>query len=329
MHDLHRRVVKRRTRSRVVRIANREVVTIGLDNGFWSDLHHRAVTVGWPAFFVSAALLFAGFNCAFALLYLLGDKPIANVEPGSFLGHLYFSIETLATVGYGDMHPQTHYGHLIATIEIFTGMSLLAVMTGLVFTRFSRPKTRFLFARNAVISTHDGTPTLMIRLANARQNSISGATAKLWLVRNERTAEGALFRRFHELKLQRQENPIFALSWTLFHTIDAASPLSDVSPAHLELADALLAVTVTGLDESTTQQLHARHNYRHHDLKWGHRYADILVDDPHDARVQLDYRRFHDVLPEAAPQPAAVVAPSSENVSPPEYVSPPEKSNAA
>lgn len=312
MPDQQRRIVKRRVQSRIVRIANREVVTHGLENGFWSDLHHRAVTVSWPVFFVSAALIFGGFNCVFAGLYFLGDNPIANIAPGSFLGLLYFSIETLATVGYGDMHPQTHYGHLIATIEIFTGMSLLAVMTGLVFTRFSQPKARFLFARHAVITSHDGAPTLMLRLANARQNSISGATAKLWLVRNEHTTEGTQFRRFHELKLQRQENPIFALSWTLLHTIDAESPLSKSSADHLELADALLAVTVTGLDESTSQHLHARHNYRHHDLKWGHRYADILVDEPTDARVHLDYQRFHDTLPDNVSRSDLVTAAQPE-----------------
>ena len=295
-----RRNFKRRTPSRVVRFANREVVSIGLDNGFWSDLHHRAITVGWPAFFMAAALIFSSFNCFFAVLYALGDKPIANVAPGSFLGLLYFSIETLATVGYGDMHPQTHYGHLIATIEIFTGMSLLAVMTGLVFARFSRPRARFLFARNAVVSNHDGAPTQMIRLANARHNAISGATAKLWLVRNERTREGIEIRRFNELKLQRQENPIFALSWTLFHTIDETSPLAGASADDFAGAVSMLALTVTGLDESTTQQLHARYNYAHQDVRWGYRYADILAGDFKDTRVHLDYRRFHDTVPEPA-----------------------------
>ena len=298
MLDTRRRSLMRRTQVRVVQIADREVSTIGLHNGFWTDLHHRAVTVNWPKFFIAAAVIFAGFNCLFAGLYALGDKPIANVEPGSWLGLLYFSIETLATVGYGDMHPQTHYGHFIATIEIFTGMSLLAVMTGLVFTRFSQPKARFLFARSAVVSQYDGAPTLMIRLANARHNAISGATAKLWLVRNEQTREGLQIRRFHELKLQRQENPIFALSWTLFHTIDATSPLAGVPPEDFAIAVPLLAVSVTGLDESTSQQLHARQNYGHQDVIWGHRYADILIGDPKDTRVQLDYRRFHDVVPE-------------------------------
>src|SRR5581483_4436568 len=135
-----------------------------------------------------------------------GNNPIANAVPGRFLDLLYFSIETLATVGYGDMHPQTDYGHLVATVEIFTGMSFLAVMTGLVFARFSRPRARFVFARNPIVGQHEGLPTLMIRVANARHNTISGAIARLWLIRAQTTPEGQIFRRYHELDLQRNEN---------------------------------------------------------------------------------------------------------------------------
>ena len=141
------------------------------------------------------------------------------------LSLFYFSIETLATVGYGDMHPQTNYGHLVATIEIFTGMSFLAVMTGLIFARFSRPRARFVFAEHPVVGLHQGRPTLMIRVANARNNTISQATARLWLFLVENTSEGTQLRRYYELELERQEHPMFTLSWTLFHVIDDSSPL--------------------------------------------------------------------------------------------------------
>ncbi len=142
----------RQPSSQIVRIANREVETRGLSTGFWTDLYHHAMTVPWPAFFGWAALVFMVLNGVFATLYGLGDKPVANVQSESFLQFFFFSIETLATVGYGDMHPQTDYAHVVATVEIFTGMSFLAVMTGLVFARFSRPKARFVFARSAVVT---------------------------------------------------------------------------------------------------------------------------------------------------------------------------------
>src|SRR5262249_40341267 len=148
------------------------------------------MTVYWPVFFGSAAAIFLALNAVFGFFYSLGHEPIANAAENGPLGYFYFSIETLATVGYGDMHPQTNYGHLVATVEIFTGMSFLAVMTGLIFARFSRPKARFVFAQHAVVASHESRPTLMIRVANARHNTISGATAKLWLIRAEITPEG-------------------------------------------------------------------------------------------------------------------------------------------
>ena len=136
----------------LVRFGHREIETLGLSQGFWTDLYHRAMAVYWPVFFGSAATLFVALNAIFAFLYWLGHEPIANAEGNGPLAYFYFSIETLATVGYGDMHPQTDYGHLIATVEIFTGMSFLAVMTGLIFARFSRPRARFVFANTAVIT---------------------------------------------------------------------------------------------------------------------------------------------------------------------------------
>jgi inward rectifier potassium channel len=262
---------------------------------FWSDLHHRALTIGWPGFFASAVVIFLAFNLIFASLYALGTAPIANVSPAGFLGLFYFSIETLATVGYGDMHPQTNWGHAIATVEIFTGMSLMAVMTGLVFSRFSQPRARFVFARHPVVAPHDGVSTLMVRLANARGNVIVGATAKLWLVRNERTQEGIAFRRIHELGLIRRETPSFVLSWTLLHPIDAASPLFGATTADLAAGDALFIVTISGHDETIAQQIHARFSYPHGTIRWGHRYADILSPSP-TGQMTIDTTRFHETI---------------------------------
>ena len=124
-------------KTQLVRLGQREIETLGLSQGFWSDLYHRSMAVSWPVFFGSAAALFVALNAVFGFLYSLGREPIANAAQNGPLASFYFSIETLATVGYGDMHPQTNYGHLIATIEIFTGMCFLAVMTGLIFARFS------------------------------------------------------------------------------------------------------------------------------------------------------------------------------------------------
>jgi inward rectifier potassium channel len=296
----------------IVRIANREVETRGLSTGFWTDLYHHAMTVSWPAFFGSAALVFMVLNGVFATLYGLGDKPVANVQSESFLQFFFFSIETLATVGYGDMHPQTDYGHVVATVEIFTGMSFLAVMTGLVFARFSRPKARFVFARNAVVTSYMRRQTLMIRLANARHNTISGATAKLWFIRREEIPEGRTLRRYYELTLERQENPIFAFSWTIFHVIDEFSPLAGHTPEQLAESEGAFVLTVSGFDDSSAQQLWARQSYSHEDIRWQHHYADITS--WAEGRMILDYEKFHDVVPDkiSHPEEAPIAEPVNE-----------------
>jgi inward rectifier potassium channel len=284
-------------KAQLVRLGEREIETLGLSQGFWSDLYHRCMTVYWPAFFGSAAALFVALNAVFGFLYFLGHEPIANAAENGSLAYFYFSIETLATVGYGDMHPQTDYGHLIATIEIFTGMCFLAVMTGLIFARFSRPRARFVFANNVVIARHEGRKTLMIRVANARHNMISRANARLWIIRVERTREGDQLRRFYELKLDRSDHPIFVLSWMLFHVIDKDSPLQGVTASDLTESDALLVLNVGGVDDSSAQQLYARHVYSWRDIRWQHRYKDITSVSPH-GRFLLDYTKFHETVSE-------------------------------
>src|SRR6202045_175516 len=193
-------------KARVVRFGDREIVTEGLHLSFWADVSHRCMTASWPSFIGGAALVFIVFNAIFAVFYWIGNQPISNVPAGTYIDYLYFSIETLSTAGYGDMHPQTHYGHFIATVELFTGIFSMSPMTGLIFARFSRPNARLLFADNPVISSHDGKPTLMVRFANERHNIIGNATARLWLLKNVVSMEGRPLRRFYELPLVRNEH---------------------------------------------------------------------------------------------------------------------------
>lgn len=289
----------RARRTRLVQLGNRQIITEGLPRGFWTDLNHRAMVASWPSFFASALGIFLGLNLLFAAIYELGAEPVANAPPGNLWLLFFFSVETLATVGYGDMHPQTLYAHVVATVEIFTGMSLIAVMTGLVFSRFSRPRARFVFAKRMVVGQHDGKETLMIRLANARQNTVAGATARLWLLTTEQTIEARPYRRYRELKLIRNENPTFALSWTVFHVIDQASPMAGLDDAKLEALDASLLLTVTGLDEQSVQDLHARATYSHRDIGWHEHYADIITPEGN-GRVRIDYNKLHETEPDVS-----------------------------
>jgi inward rectifier potassium channel len=293
MNGQHERTAK----ARIVRLGDREIITEGLQLSFWADISHRCMTASWPAFIAGAALVFLGFNAAFAVLYWVGDQPISNVPGGAYIDYFYFSIETLSTAGYGDMHPQTHYGHFVATIELFTGIFSMSLMTGLIFARFSRPNARLLFARNPVVSNHEGMPTLMMRFANERHSIIGNANARLWMFRNVVTREGQSFRKFYELPLVRNESPALALSWMLYHVLDETSPLYKMSAADLEAAKVTLIVVVSGYDIVAAQTVHARQSYEHPDIRFGHRYADILRTEE-DGRLRVDYGRFHDTLEE-------------------------------
>jgi inward rectifier potassium channel len=286
---------ERTSKARVVLLGGREVIAEGLRLNFWADISHRCMTASWPAFIGGAALVFLAFNAVFASFYWIGDQPISNVPGGAYIDYLYFSIETLSTAGYGDMHPQTHYGHFIATAELFTGIFSMSLMTGLIFARFSRPNARLLFADHPVISDHDGKPTLMVRFANERHNIIGNATARLWLLKNEVSSEGRLSRRFYELPLVRNEHPALALSWTLYHILDQQSPLHGLNADDLEASSVSLVVVVSGYDVVAAQIVHARKSYNHSDIRFGQRYADIL-DTSQDGRIRIDYGKFHETL---------------------------------
>ncbi|MGO8739663.1 ion channel [Rhodoblastus sp.] len=293
-------MIRRRSdREQLVRIGDREFLTRGLDQSFWTDAFHNSMSISWPAFFAGYALYFLTMNLLFALLFWLGGDAIANARPGSLLDLFFFSIETLATVGYGDMHPQTLYGHSIATLEIFIGMSTLAVFTGLIFARFSRPRARVIFADCLTLARHDGRPTLMARFVNARRSSVNEARAEIWMVYSDATVEGVGYRRFRQLALKQARNPIFAFSWMLFHVVDENSPIFGKGAEELEAMDAFFVVNFVGLDDVSGQNVHVRKSYAWRDIKMGEIFADILILGE-DRVPRIDYRQLNVTEPQDA-----------------------------
>lgn len=291
------RLMERMTKANVIAFGDREIVADGLRLRFWADISHRCMTASWPSFIGGAVLVFIVFNTGFGFLYWLGDNPISNVAHNDYLDYLYFSIETLSTAGYGDMHPQTHYGHFVSAVELFTGIFSMSVMTGLIFARFSRPSARLLFANNPVVSNYEGKPTLKVRLANERHNIIGNATARLWLLKNIVTSEGHQVRRFYELPLLKNEHPALALSWTLFHVLDENSELFNLDAESMKSVGVALVVVVSGYDVVAAQTIHGRKSYDHADIRFRQRYADIL-ETLEDGRIRIDYSKFHDTLDE-------------------------------
>lgn len=286
---------KHKSRPHRVFIGERLIITHGLPRHFWQDIYHICMTMSWSVFFAVLASIFLFMNAVFACVYLFGDKPVSNVSPEGFLGLFFFSVETLGTVGYGDMHPQTVYGHTVATIEIFIGSISLALVTGVMFARFSRPRARIIASRHPIIHPVDGKPTFTIRAANARQNVIVDASAKLRMILAEVTPEGMPMRRLYDLKLVRDQHPILLLGWNLLHVIDETSPLFGHTAESLEALDAGFILTIDGLDETTAQSMQSRFMYAHDALRWNHRYVDLLV--IKEGENHMDFSKFHDVIP--------------------------------
>jgi inward rectifier potassium channel len=272
-----------------------ETLAIGLHRPWFGDLYHRALTIGWWRFLLVGSALYIGANLLFALFYLADEAAIANARPGSFADAFFFSVQTMATIGYGQMSPATIYANLIVTAETLFGLIFLGLAAGLAFARFSRPTARILFSRVAVIGPYNGKPTLSVRLANERRNQILQAEVMLTFVRDEPTAEGGSIRRFYDLKLARHRTPIFAMTFRLMHEIDPTSPFYGATAASLAAQNAELVATATGLDETTAQRVHARTSYLPDEILWDRRFVDI-IGWTEDGRRAIDYRRFHDTV---------------------------------
>jgi inward rectifier potassium channel len=273
-----------------------ETIAIGLPERWFGDLYHLALRTSWPRFLLSAIALYIAINIVFALLYLAQPDAIGEAQSGSFADDFFFSVQTIATVGYGRMWPATLYANLLATVEGVVGLLFLALVTGMTFARVSRPTARMLFSRVAIVGLHNGKPTLSVRLANRRRNQILQAEVAAILLRDEVTAEGAQIRRLHDLHLLRYRTPVFALSFTIMHEIDRDSPLFGATASSLMDENAELVVIATGIDETLVQPVHARTSYRPDDILWDHRFVDVMEWHADGYRV-IDYRRFHDTVP--------------------------------
>jgi inward rectifier potassium channel len=296
------RFLTRRHRGRVIPGAGPQqpgATIFGLDDGrLGGDLYHFLLTESWPTLLVGIALIFVVVNALFAVVYML-DKGVENARPGSFADAFFFSVQTMATIGYGKMDPDTFLAEVMMSIEALTGLVGLAMVTGLVFAKFSRPTARVRFSKIAIVSNRDGIPSLQFRMANMRANRIVDVTASVVFARQERTIEGEEMRRFYDLKLQRDRNAIFIYSWTAIHPITEDSPINGVSKDAMEAAGAEIIVSVIGLDETFAQTVHARYSYRAADILWGQRFVDILERQP-DGRLSIDYTYFDDVIPATA-----------------------------
>lgn len=269
---------------------------LGTWYSYWRDPYHLLLTIPWPGFLALIACVYVATNALFALAYLAVPGSVENIRSNSFLDAFFFSVQTLASIGYGAMYPKTAYANAVMTVEAMVGLVGIALLTGLAFARFSRPTARVLFSRVAVIAPYEGVPTLMFRTANQRRNQILEAQLRVYLMRDEISREGQFMRRFYDLRLLRSQTPIFTLSWTAMHAIDESSPLYGATAESLIQAKATIVVSLSGIDETVAQVIHDRHSYTAQELLWNRRFVDIFHQTG-DGHRYLDYKHFHDATP--------------------------------
>lgn len=269
----------------------------------WGDIYYFLVSGSWVRLMGVFVAAYMAINLLFGAAFFFFHG-VGNARPESFIDHFSFSVQTFATIGYGAMYPANTVAHLLVTVEAMFGILYAAVATGLVFAKFSRPRARVLFSNVAVIAPRDGVPTLMFRVANERNNHIVEANLRVFLIRNEVTLEGEGIRRMHDLKLVRSSSPAFILTWTVMHPITPDSPLYGATPESLAKQGVEVVATLTGLDDSLGQTIHARHSFLDTELLWNARMVDIIRVEP-DGRRVVDYGRFHDTEPLPPPKSAA------------------------
>ena len=271
------------------------VHTKGLHSSFISDFYYRVMIATWPQFFTGAILVYLCINAGFALVYFLGGDMILNARPNSFIDAYIFSFQTSTTIGYGYLLPKNGVTHAIVMVDVFSGLLFVAVLTGLVFARLAKPRASVLFSKQVLINQHCGQPALLVRLANGRKRStIVNCHVSAVLIIEDRDPESIFERRFVDLKLERDNVPIFALTWTLVHTIDEQSPLYGLDKAAIESFGTILIITLDGIEDIFAQTVHTNHIYEAKQFLFNKHFANILSQHKDGGRM-IDYTRFHDV----------------------------------
>lgn len=283
--------------AKTVRSGNIEFFRVNAVVWRWRDMYHWLLSLSWPRFALFLLTCYLGVNVLFASLYVAVPGGVAELAEHSYINAFFFSVETLATVGYGHMYPVSLAAHLVATAEIIVGMFGMAVTTGLIFVRFSRPTANLLFSKHMVLSNFDGVPTLMMRVANQRHQAVVEAVFRIMMIRTTLTEEGETMARFHELKLQVEGVIIFPAAMTIRHVIDETSPLYGMTTEEFERDSVRFMASVVCVDVVVPAAVQSQTSYTWREVKFGERFVEIYTEAPGGNGWVVDYGRLHETEP--------------------------------
>lgn len=270
-----------------------DIEVVGLPKRAWAnDLYHLLLRAPWWADLIALSTAFLSANLVFAIAFQL----VGGVNGAHGFGDLFFfAVQTMGTIGYGAMYPATTGAEIVVTVASLTQIFLLAVTTGLVFSKFSVPRARVQFSKHPTIAPSDGVPTLQFRIGNERESLLLEATVRVVMMRTEKTTEGVVIYRMHDVKLERERSPALTRSWTIMHKIVPGSPMYGATPESLERDEVEFILTLIGTDETSAQPQHARTRFYARDVQWGKRHADMLSERP-DGGLRLDMGSFHSLV---------------------------------
>jgi inward rectifier potassium channel len=285
------------------RLLNRDgsfnVVLDGLGPLSSLSLYHWLLTISWPRFLAFIASSYVAVNAVFAFAFLLCGPDALQSSAVSFAGHpfykaFFFSVDTFATIGYGNIIPVGVVANTLVTIEALLNIVGVALATGVIFARFSRPSARIIYSRNAIVAPYRDRTALEFRIANARRSQLIDVQVQAILTKIERVS-GTAVRKFYELSLERNRVVFFPLSWTVVHPIDSSSPIWGLTHADLVDADAELLVLLIGTDETVSQTVHSRSSYQADEIVWGAKFANMFMRTEGEGIIGMNLSRIHDI----------------------------------
>ena len=294
--------VARGTRRRLLnRDGSFNVTLDGLNPWSSLSLYHWLLTISWPRFLAFIAGSYLGVNALFAVAFLICGPDALQSSAGSFEGQpffraFFFSVDTFATIGYGNIIPVGVVPNTLVMIEALLNIVGVALATGVIFARFSRPSAKVVYSRNAIVAPYRGKTALEFRIANARRSQLINVQIQAILTKVERVG-GTSLRKFYELNLERNRVVFFPLSWTVVHPIDTAGPIWGLTHADLMAGDAELLVLLIATDETLSQTVHSRSSYEADEIVWGAKFANMFIRSEAEGIIGMDLSRIHDVDP--------------------------------
>ena len=293
--------VARGTRRRLLnRNGSFNVAREGLNPLTSLGLYQRLLRISWPSFLLWIAVYYVGVNLVFAGAYMLCGPDALQTSTGSFANeHFYraffFSVDTFATIGYGNIYPVGIAANTLVAIEALLNIVTVALATGVVFARFSRPEARIIYSRYAIVAPYRGGTALEFRIANARSSQLIDVQVQAILTKIERSATGSTVRRFYELPLERQRVVFFPLSWTVVHPIDPESPMWGLKHEDLVAADAELLVLLIATDETLSQSVHSRSSYEADEIIWNAKFGNMFLRSESEGIIGMNLDRIHEI----------------------------------